>query len=72
MARAIYLVLQSQQRWWVDFEGKTFGPFTSRDLALREASSMARFTSESGRHAQVRASGEGGRMQIEWDSKAPR
>ena len=63
-------VLQSRQRGWVDFEGKTFGPFTSRELALREAISMARFTSESGRRAEVRAPNETGAMRVEWESTA--
>jgi hypothetical protein len=70
MARAIYLVLQSQQRWWVDFEGKTFGPFTSRELAVSEATTMARFTGEHGRLAEVRAPNEKGELKLEWQSKA--
>jgi hypothetical protein len=72
MARAIYLVLQSRQKWWVDFEGRTFGPFTSRELAVREATTMARFSADTGRPSQVRAQDDTGKMQVEWLSTDPR
>ena len=28
-ASSVYIVLFSGDRWWVDFEGKTSGPFAS-------------------------------------------
>ena len=54
MARAIYLVLQSRERWWVDIEGKSFGPFATRDRAVLEAIDMARFMAHTGRETEVR------------------
>ena len=34
MAKALYLVIQSRDNWWVDFEGKAHGPFASRSNAV--------------------------------------
>lgn len=70
MARAIYIVLHSRQRWWVDFEGRSFGPFTSREIARAEAISMARFMSQTGRSTEVRVPDDTGRWWMEWESEA--
>lgn len=45
MGTALYIVLQSRGKWWVDFEGKSTGPFESRDAAAIEAKSQAQFMS---------------------------
>ena len=33
MASVLYLVLRSREKWWVDMEGKSLGPFESPDIA---------------------------------------
>ena len=53
MAKALYLVIDSRGEWWVDFEGKAHGPFTSRENAALEARSLARFQAHTGRHSEV-------------------
>jgi hypothetical protein len=68
MARAIYIVLHSRHRWWVDFEGRAFGPFTSKEIARTEAISMARFMGSTGRQTEVRVPDETGRWWMEWES----
>ena len=68
MAKALYLVLLSQDSWWVDLEGKAFGPFTSRESAALEARSMARFQAHSGRESEVLVPDAEGRYWVIWSS----
>jgi hypothetical protein len=72
MARAVYIVLQSRDRWWVELEGKTFGPFTSKNTATMEAISLGRFTAHAGRPAEVRVPDGTGRYPVEWESEPDR
>ena len=69
MARAIYIVLHSRQRWWVDLEGRAFGPFTSKEIAKTEAISMARFMTHAHRQSEVRVPDDNGRWWMEWESE---
>lgn len=68
MAKALYLVLLSQNNWWVDLEGKAFGPFTSRENAALEARSMARFQAHSGRESEVLVPDAAGKYWVIWSS----
>lgn len=72
MARAVYIVLQSRDRWWVDLEGKSYGPFTSKNTATMEAISLARFMAHAGRKSEVRVPDGSGRFPVEWESEADR
>lgn len=68
MAKALYLVIQSRDSWWVDFEGKAHGPFTSRESAALEARSLARFQSHTGREAEVLVPDEHGKYWVVWST----
>lgn len=68
MAKALYLVIQSRGSWWVDFEGKASGPYTSRETAALEGRSLARFQAHSGREAEVLVPDEQGKYWIIWSS----
>jgi hypothetical protein len=72
MARAVYIVLHSREKWWVDFEGRAFGPFSSKNTATMEAISLARFIAHTGRQAEVRAPDGSGRFPVEWESEPDR
>jgi hypothetical protein len=72
MARAVYIVLQSREKWWVELEGKTFGPFTSKNTATMEAISLARFMAHAGRKCEVRVPDGTGRYPVEWESEPDR
>ena len=72
MSRAVYIVLLSREKWWVDFEGRAFGPFTSRNTAKQEATSLARFMSHTGRRSEVRVPNDAGRYLVEWESEPDR
>jgi hypothetical protein len=68
VAKALYLVIHSRDNWWVDFEGKATGPFTSRENAALEARSLARFQTHSGREAEVLVPDEQGKYWVIWSS----
>lgn len=68
MAKALYLVIRSQGNWWVDFEGKAHGPFTSRETAALEARSLARFQSHTGRNSEVLVPDDQGKYWVVWSS----
>src|SRR5690606_18928239 len=71
-ARAVYIVLFSRGKWWVDFEGRAFGPFSSKNTATMEAISLARFVAHTGKVAEVRAPDGNGHFPVEWESETDR
>jgi hypothetical protein len=70
MARALYVVILSRGRWWVDFEGKAYGPFDTKELAGAEARHLAQYQAHSGRTAEVLVPDDGGRHRVVWTSTA--
>lgn len=68
MAKALYLVIRSQENWWVDFEGRAHGPFSSRETAALEARSLARFQAHTGRNSEVLVPDEHGKYWVIWSS----
>ncbi len=70
MATALYIVIQSQGHWWVDFEGRAHGPHDSREAAALEARNQAQFmvhTNE--RPAEVLVPDGDGRYWVVWNSR---
>ena len=63
-ASSVYIVLLSGDRWWVDFDGKTSGPFSSEEEA--HAAAMARATTfgDPKRPAEIYAPGPDGRFRL--------
>ncbi len=70
MSRALYVVIFSRDSWWVDFEGKAYGPFTSREMAAHEAKQLAQFCAHTGRASEVLVPDDGGRHRVAWTSAA--
>jgi hypothetical protein len=68
MARALYVVILSRSAWWVDFEGKAYGSFVSREAAADEARHLARFSAHSGRDSEVLVPDDTGRHRVVWSS----
>lgn len=65
---ALYIVIESRSRWWVDFEGRAHGPYATREDAVIEAGDLARFSAHSGRRSQVHVPDDEGRYRIAWQS----
>jgi hypothetical protein len=69
MSRALYVVILSQGRWWVDLEGQAHGPFTSLEDAAKEGTQMARFAAHTGRPSEVLVPDDYGRYRVAWTSE---
>lgn len=68
MAKALYLVIRSQDSWWVDFEGTPAGPFDTREVAALEARNLALRQFE-GRETEVLVPDGDGRYWVIWSSR---
>jgi hypothetical protein len=68
MARALYVVILSRDRWWVDFEGKAHGPYATREIAAAEAKQFAQFAAHSGKSSEVLVPDDTGRHRVVWES----
>lgn len=53
-------------RWTVRRDGKTYGPYPSREAALTSAIGAAHMSGQNDRAAQVLSQGEDGETQVEW------
>jgi hypothetical protein len=68
VATALYIVIKSMDKWWVDFEGRSHGPHESREAAAREARSQAQFMSHMNRTSEVLVPDEDGKFWVIWSS----
>ena len=69
MAKALYIVIFSQGKWWVDFEGRAHGPHPTREVAALEARNPAQFSAHMDRPCEVLVPDAGGRYWVVWDSR---
>ena len=65
---AIYIVIESRGGWYVDFEGKSYGPFADVEAAAIEAGDLAKFSAHAGRRSQVHVPDSAGRYRVAWQS----
>lgn len=63
-----FLVISSRAQWWVDCEGKSFGPFDSIEVAVAGAVRYAEVFNDPGRQSQVWVPDDLGRMYQVWSS----
>ena len=68
MATALFIVIKSQGQWWVDFEGRPYGPYGSRELAAMEAKNQAQYKAHAERPAEVLVPDGDGKYWIIWNS----
>lgn len=71
MAPALFIVIQSRGKWWVDFEGRPHGPHETRELAALEARNQAQFSSHMDRPSDVLVPDGQGKYWIIWSSSNP-
>jgi hypothetical protein len=57
--------------WWVDCEGKPFGPFDDTRQAVQGAIKLARLFGDPERQALVMVPDDTGRYQVAWDGGKP-
>lgn len=69
LAKALYIVLESRGKWWVDFEGHPHGPHDSREQAALEARNQAQFSAHVERPSRVLVPDKQGKYWVIWDSE---
>ena len=65
----LHIVIQSRGQWWVDVEGKGYGPFPTSLEAARGAVALAHLFDDPDRPADVQARGSDGRYHSIWSSR---
>ena len=68
MTTAIFIVIFARSKWWIDLNGKSKGPYLSRDSAQQEAIHLATGFAKDGRRAEVQVFEPGERNRIVWQS----
>ena len=68
-ATALYIVIQSQGKWWVDFEGRAHGPHGTREAAALEARNQAQFMAHMERQSEVLVPDADGKYWVVWNSR---
>ena len=68
MTTAIFIVIFARNKWWIDLNGKTKGPFVTRDGAEQEAIALATGFSKDGRRAEVQVAEPGEKRRIVFQS----
>lgn len=61
-----FVVIFSNGRWWIDCEGKAYGPFADRDDAAIEGTRLARTFGDPRRRAELWAPDAAGTMKRVW------
>ncbi len=69
MATALYVVILSRGKWYVDFEGKAHGPYDTRETAALEARQLAQFAAHMERASEVLVPDEHGKYWVIWSSR---
>jgi hypothetical protein len=65
-----FIVIESMGQWWVDCEGKAYGPFASRDEAQIEAVRIAITYGDRSRRSEVFVSEPDGTHRRIWAAPA--
>lgn len=68
MTTTIFIVLFARNKWWIDLNGKTKGPFISREGAQTEAISLASSFALEGRRTEVQVVEPGEKRRIVYQS----
>ena len=69
MGTALYIVIQSRGKWWVDFEGRAHGPHETREAAALEAKNQAQFMAHMNRASEVLVQGSDSKYWVVWNSR---
>jgi len=68
MTTAIFIVIYARSKWWIDLNGKSKGPYLSRESAELEAIQLASGFAKDGRRAEVQVAEPGRKNHIVWQS----
>ena len=66
-----FVVIRTPSAWWVDCEGKAYGPFEDRDEAQSQARRIAMTYGDDGRRSEVFAPTDQGSHRLIWKGPVP-
>lgn len=66
-----FIVVESMGTWWIDCEGKAYGPFESQHEARSEATKIATTYGDPDRVALVFAPDDDGQQRLVWTQLEP-
>ena len=66
---ALYIVIESRGKWFVDFEGRAHGPHDTREAAAMEARNQAQFSAHMNRDSEVLVPDAEGKYWVVWNSR---
>ncbi|MDC9826058.1 hypothetical protein PRN20_20165 [Devosia sp. ZB163] len=61
-----FVVIESLGSWWIDCEGKAYGPFENREEAQGEAKRIAVTYGDEARRSRIYAAEDGGGHKLIW------
>jgi hypothetical protein len=61
-----FIVIESQGSWWVDCEGKAYGPVPTREQAVAEARKLVRIFGDPERRSDLWAPDDTGKLVLVW------
>lgn len=64
-----FVVIRTPAAWWVDCEGKAYGPFETRDEAASEAVHLAGAFGDPARRSDVYVPDDAGKLQLVWSGE---
>jgi hypothetical protein len=65
---AYFIVLFAREKWWIDLNGASKGPFLTQDTAEHEAISLAGAYARQGKRAEVRLAEPGKHTRVIWQN----
>ena len=71
MSTCLYLVIKILGSWYVDREGKPYGPCETPEDAIHGAHKLIELFGDPERPAEIWAPDEAGKMHLVWSSKEP-
>lgn len=66
-----FVVIRTPSAWWVDCEGKAYGPFGSRQEAADNAVRLAEAYGDPARRSDVYVPDEDEKLRLVWSSPPP-
>jgi len=66
MAMAQYFVFIHSRQWKIGMSGQHYGPYATKEVAIRTAVNAAHCTGQCGNHAQVLVQDANNQFHIEW------
>jgi hypothetical protein len=66
-----FIVIESCGSWWVDCEGKAYGPVSSKEQAVTEAKKLARIFGDPERRSDLWSPDDSGKLQLVWSGEPP-